>query len=219
MAITYRSGNIATGVATIVITKPAGVVATDVLWAIIITDGTIAAPTGWVSRASGVTPTSASNVAAFSRVADGGANDGATYTFTCTGATGGEGLIDAYIGVDNTTPIDATATVATGTAATVTWPNITTVTNNAWHLASIGDGVNGAVTSTPTSYTQRSVTATIAKNSDRNITPAGLVTGVTATGGVEWVAISAALRPALAVAAVFPKKDIVKLQAINRGQL
>jgi hypothetical protein len=144
MAISYRSGAVATGVATIVITKPAGAVTTagaaDVLRALIISDGTIAAPTGWVSRASGVTPSTLSNVAAFRRVMDGGANDGATYTFTCTGATGGDGLIDAYIGVDNTTPEVGAATVAVGTAATITWPNYdTTGVDNAWHLASVGE--------------------------------------------------------------------------------
>lgn len=197
MAITYRSGNTATGVTTVVITKPSGAVAGDVLWAEIISgDGVISAPTGWVQQASGTTPTAVASVKAFSRVMDGGANDGATYTFTCAGATVvGEGIMDAYIGVDNTTPMDTAATVATGTAATITWPNITTATDNAWHLATFGDWGVSSTPPTPSGYNGRSTTGD-ERNSDKAITPAGLVTGVTTTGGVDWVAISGALRPA-----------------------
>jgi hypothetical protein len=121
-------------------------------------------------------------------------NDPANYTFSESGSTFMEGLIDAYIGVDNTTPMDATATVATGTAATITWPNITTATDNAWHLASALDTIT--LPSTPTGYASRSSTAAAAHNSDKAITPAGLVTGVTVGSGSDWAAISGALRPA-----------------------
>jgi hypothetical protein len=199
MAITYSNGNVATGTTSVVITKPTGTVATDVLVALIGTDGTaVTPPAGWVSRASGATPTGAQHTEILTRVVDGGANDGATYTFSLTGSANAVGAIDGYIGVDNTTPMDATATVATGTAATVTWPNITTVTNGALHLALDGDENSGQI-GTPSGYSPRSsqLGALVnVKNTDAAITTAGLVTGITGTGGLSWVAISAALRPA-----------------------
>lgn len=198
MAITYRAGNVASGVATIVITKPSGTVAGDVLWSEILSDGDVTPPTGWTQQATGTTPATIQVVTVYTRVADGGANDGATYTFTVTAASSGEGFIDAYIGVDNTTPMDTAVTVATGTAATITFPNITTVTNNAWHLATVADRGTSSPPPIPSTYTGRSVSALADRNSDKSIGTAGLVTGVTTTGGIDWVAFSAALRPAAA---------------------
>jgi hypothetical protein len=204
MAVTYRSGSSNQGsLDTIVLNKPAGVVAGDVLWAVIIANSAaITAPTGWVQQATGTTPTNAFLVSAFTRVVDGGANDGATYTFTCTGSTATDGIIDAYIGANNTTPMDVAATVATGAVATVTWPNISTVTNNAWHLASVGDTVSTTPPPAPTGYLGRAATTQSIRNSDKNIPNFTTVTGVTTTGGGDWVAISGALRPAAAATVV-----------------
>jgi hypothetical protein len=218
MAISYRSGNVGAGGNSVVITTPAGVVAGDVLVACIWTDGlNVTPPVGWVDPQTITSGgASGSNVFSFYKVAVAG--EPASYTFVCTGGAVSQGLVDAYIGVDNTTPMDAAATVVGGAVATITWPSITTVTNNAWHLALAGDGISSTI---PATYTGRSVSTTFCRNSDKVISPAGVVSGVTATSGSsDWGVFSRVLRPAAgAPLVVRPNPPRVVLQAMNRGGL
>lgn len=203
MAISYRSGATATSNSGTILTiaKPAGVVSGDVLLAGIASTGNpITAPAGWsASQTSGCSPTFAVFTSIFLLIAGGA--EPADYTFTSASGLFIEGIIDAYVGVDNSTPMDTSASVAIGTTATITWPDITTVTDDTWHLAIVQDDAGIAVPPAPSTYTGRTVSANNCRNSDKNITGAGLITGITTTGGASWVAISAALRLAGATAA------------------
>lgn len=191
--IAYRAGVSASGVtATQVVNNP-GVLDGDVLLATVQTDGTTpVAPTGWALQQNANTPTGAAPCYLYSRVA---ASEPGTWTFGHAGGSYCAVIVDAWSGVDNTTPMDVAATVGTGTGATVTFPNITTATNKAWHYVSWAD--DGAGTgSSPSAYSVRTVLVAGGMSGyDKQITPAGLVTGVTKTGGTSWVAFSAALRP------------------------
>lgn len=192
MAITYRAGNTASGTTSCTITKPASTASGDVMYAAIVTDtGTVTPPSGWTALQTG-TNGLGNRLSTFRKVA--GGSEPANYAFS--GGSGiTQGNIDGFIGVDNTTPEDATTTIGTGSAATVTFPSITTVTNNAWHMTISGDP--GGSVGTPSTYTARTVSAAgYAEGSTKDITTAGAVTGVTATGGVDWIAVSIAMRPA-----------------------
>lgn len=192
MAITYRAGNTAAGAASCVITKPAGTAASDVMFAAIVTDtGLVTPPAGWTTSTT-LTNGAGNRLSIFYLAA--GGSEPANYTFS-GGSTITQGNIDGFIGVDNATPLDTANTSSTSTAATVTWPDITTVTNGAWHFAISGDP--GGAVGTPAGYTARTVSGSgYAEGSDDEIVTAGLVTGITATGGVDWMAVSVALRPA-----------------------
>lgn len=194
MDISYRNGGSASAAtATVSVTKPSGVIDGDVIVATVQTDGpTPVAPAGWVQRSTANTPTGAAPCYLYTRVA---AGEPASWTFGNTGGTYCATIVDAFSGMNQTTPMDATVTVGTGTAATVTFPNITTVSNRAWHYASWAD--DGVTTgSTPSGYNARTALGAGGMSGyDNLITPAGLVTGITKTGGTSWVAFSTALRP------------------------
>jgi hypothetical protein len=114
---------------TLSIAVPAGTVAGDVMIAAItVTPSTvpITAPGGWtqiraVTQASG----GGSQLATYYRVAT--ASEPASYTWTLTTShTGAAGGIVSYSGVDNTTPIDVSASVITNSSLNHTAPTITT---------------------------------------------------------------------------------------------
>lgn len=195
MDIAYRNGGSASGAtATISVTKPAGVVDGDVILATVQSNGTPpVAPSGWIQQSTANTPTGANPCYLYTRVA---AGEPASWTFGNTGGTFCAAIVDAYSGVNQGIPMDATVTVGTGTAATVTFPNITTITDRAWHYASWAD--DGVTTgSTPAGYNARTALGAGGMSGyDKLISPAALVTGVTKTGGTSWVAFSTALRPA-----------------------
>lgn len=193
--IGYRAGSSASAAtATVVCNKPAGVVDGDVLLATIQTNGAPAvAPAGWVLENNANTPTGAAPCYLYSKIA---ASEPSSWTFGKAGGSYCSVLIDSWYGVNNSTPMDVAATVGTGTAATVTFPNITSHNDNAWHYASWADD-GGTIGSTPATYTARSSLPGMS-GYDKLIALAGLVTGVTKTGGTSWVAFSAALRPASA---------------------
>lgn len=192
--ITYRSGSYTVGGASSCnAALPAGVKNGDLLIATIATDSaTPQGTSGFTQRASG--DQGHGPVYVSTKIAN---NEGATEPFG-----GGAGsyctvLMDVYQFVDNGQPMDVAATVGTGAASNVTFPNVTTVTDKVWHYATYVDA--GATDSTaPTSYTQRqNQHPTEFHSYDRAISPAGLVSGVATTGGgTGWVAFSLALRPA-----------------------
>lgn len=193
MAITFRSGATATGVASCIITAPSGLSSGDVMVACVAIDaGTPSGPAGWYRVALGNT-VAGNPVSAWMKVA--GGSEPGNYTFS-GGSTLTEGVILAFVGVDNTIPNDADTTIGSGNVGTVTWPNITTKTANAWHVALVGDTV-GTV-GTPTNYTAQTSSAIYVDTFTREISAAGVVTGVSASGGTDWVAISVALRPFVA---------------------
>lgn len=190
--IAYQSGSYTVGGAvTCNATLPSGVLNGDLLIATIATDSSTPMGTGGFTQRATGTQGGACYIA--TKVAN---NEGATENFGGGTGTYCTVLMDAYRAENQGTPMDATATVGTGTAANITFPNITTVTDNAWHYASYVD--NGSTDSTkPTNYTQRqNQHPTEFHSYDRAITPAGLVSGVATTGGgTGWVAFSIAIRP------------------------
>lgn len=193
MAITFRSGATATGVASCIITAPSGLSSGDVMVACVVIDaGTPSGPAGWYRVALGNT-VAGNPVSAWMKVA--GGSEPGNYTFS-GGSTLTEGVILAFVGVDNTVPNDADTTVSNGNAATVAWPDIKTRTAGAWHVALVGDTTGGV--GTPTNYSARTSSVIYVDTFTREIAAAGNVTGVTATGGVDWATVSVALRPFVA---------------------
>lgn len=189
----------ATNVTSVDIPKPAGVVSGDLLIIRVGTNGaTITPPAGWVRQTTDFTA-SFTLCEVHTRVADG--SEGSTFTFTTDAGATVTGICESFKSV-NATPMDATATHTTGTAATLTFPDITTVTNNAWHYAAAFEqDATGDFLSTPGGYAARAeyhagVIAT--RSFTKAISPAALVTAITSSdsaGAPKWVAVSLALKP------------------------
>lgn len=113
-----------------------------------------------------------------------------------------------FSGADTTTPEDATRTTNEGTGSTITYPAITTVTDNAFVIASYTDaGGNG--TSDPTGYTGiGNDSSTVCHGAYVNKATAGSETpGTTTSSGGSWVAVTFAIRPAAGAAAGQPTMD------------
>jgi hypothetical protein len=139
MAVAFRSSGDGVGqdnAASITLNTPAGVTATDVVLAVFVLGGgsnvTVTPPTGWTvaNRINDGTKSSQIVYWALGNVA--------SYTFTYTNVSDTMfGYTLAYSGVDNSTPMDATAvsqfTASGGTVMTA--PTITTVTANAMLVA------------------------------------------------------------------------------------
>lgn len=118
--------------ATLRITRPAGVVVNDVLIASVgVTPSTtvITPPTGWtlVRRIDNPGPTS-NSLAVYRKVAT--AAEPASYAWPLAGVSYGVGGIQAFYGVDTTTPIDAEAGQATAVGRDHATPTITTTVAN-----------------------------------------------------------------------------------------
>lgn len=188
--IAYRSGSfVQSGGGTFTVPVPAGVQAGDVMYAAFLQDtGTLPVLAGWTQLATGTTPTNTFPCTILRKVATG--SEGTNYVFT-SGASLGDCSIFALSGV-NATPEDATTTVATGTATTIAYPSITTATANSWHLPIVCNF--NAVAGTPGGYTARQSSGRWVIGFNKVIATAGAVTGVTSTGGGEWVAFSVAVR-------------------------
>jgi hypothetical protein len=143
MAISFRgatsvsTGNGSNGGNNIILTKPTGVVAGDVMYAFFNSHGLTAQVhvtcTGWTEVVVDVDGPDTGSIMVMRRVADG--TEGSTFTFNDGGHLSlRAGGIAAYIGVDNVTPEDATPTKRLDITFTSPWtsPSITTVTPNAW---------------------------------------------------------------------------------------
>jgi hypothetical protein len=136
----FRSASSAqngTGSATLTINKPAGAVAGDVMIATIDADGagTIAIPSGWSATGlyNGVSNPGWSQVVF--KVA--GASEPASYAWPLGSTRRAVGTIVDYIGVDNASPIQTSAT-GSGTSSPAVAPSITTTSANQRVLANAG---------------------------------------------------------------------------------
>lgn len=122
MAVANRTAQVANSGAaaatSLVITKPAGTVARDVLLATISINGgtgiTVTPPAGWTLLLR-TNSTTVLGQAVYFRVADG--SEGASFTFTVTSCFCA-GVIDCYSGVDNKNPIAGLKVLAKTTAST-----------------------------------------------------------------------------------------------------
>jgi hypothetical protein len=137
MAITFRAAG-ATGSCdfgasgtTVTFGAPAGVAATDVVLGVILfaggTSTTITPPAGWtlVVRTDSGTTYGQAVYWALGNVSFGG-----SFTLTLQATGGALGWANAYVGADNTTPIDASGGQANASSTTVTAPSITTTAAN-----------------------------------------------------------------------------------------
>lgn len=124
------------GSTNITLNTPSGVAAGDVLLAFMGNNGAatgMTAPTGW----SVVNPTSVNtggsgtdNVTAFCFYKVAGSSEPASYTFTSSSGDFLEGMLIAYAGVDNTSPINASGAVTPAASTTATSGSITTTVAN-----------------------------------------------------------------------------------------
>lgn len=185
--IAYRAGTTTAVVsaATMTLTKPAGTVSGDVLYAVFLQDsGALPSLAGWTQLATLNTTTNGFPCTILRKVA--GGSEPSSYVFS-TGATTANATMICLTGV-NATPEDATTTSARGTTATITYPSITAATVNDGHLA-IACNFN-ALASLPTGYSALRSSASWITNASKIITSTGAVSGVTSTGGGDWVAFS-----------------------------
>lgn len=204
--VTSLSQTLAT---TIVLNKPTGVVAGDVMYAAIFSSGDNVHQTspGWTEVAFA---NDASDGMSILRLVA-GASEPTSYTFTAPFADIANGAIFALIGVDNVTPEDATATVSAGTTNSATAPTITTVTPNAWWIGIFQTNNTGSGLGTPTNLPtnlvpnygsagtglfQRSDAATIASPG-----ATGTAVSTIGGGGTGWLTASLAIRPAASASA------------------
>jgi hypothetical protein len=124
--------------ATLTITKPSGVAANDVLIASIgltPSSATLTAPSGWtlVRRTDNAGPT-ANSLAVYYKVAS--ASEPTSYAWTTSGASFTVGGVQAFTGIDTTTPIDVDNGQSTPSALTHATPSVTTNTANAMVVTS-----------------------------------------------------------------------------------
>jgi hypothetical protein len=153
--IAFRSASFARngGATTLVIAKPASLVAGNVMLASIDTRGTtvITAPVGWVTIADNANGT-AMRKTTYYKIA--GASEPSTYTWSFSSAVPAAGGIVAYRGVDQTNPIDAANGQSNASSTSITAPSISTTVPNAMLLGFFGTAINATI-APPTGMVER----------------------------------------------------------------
>lgn len=198
--ISYVGGaNAGNGGTSVTINVPTGTRNKDVMIAVIWCTGSDApTPAGWTLLSTGLMNVSSYSLKVFRRVAN---NEPGSYNFAGGSSTFTFGYIDTFRGVDNGTPEDVPTPASNdnGVTGTITWPSITTFTQDAWHLAIVGDTSTIASIVGPAGYDVEGfgpVNTKASQTAARRISPAGTVSGVTATFTADsYTAISVALRP------------------------
>ena len=196
----------ATASSTMTLTAPADVVPGALMW-VQLSLGTLisAAPVGWTQVAAALV-TSAPRLYAYSRVADATDTPGTTYAWTYGSATG-SATIQTYLGVDTTTPVDATATTAGSATAATSFPVAGAVTVTAGTL--LLTGVATASTTTTPTLTPPAGFTTRFDNIPKRHALADLTQTVagdpgtltwTVSASSAWTAYATALRPAVVAA-------------------
>lgn len=125
------SANTGSGTATsVTVTKPAGVVAGDVMIAAVTlgsTTPTITAPTGWTLVRTQVNGT-AIRTSVYSKVA--GAAEPVSYVFSFSAASRAAAAVSAYTGVDTTAPVAVNTGGTNASATAQVAPTATTTSTN-----------------------------------------------------------------------------------------
>jgi hypothetical protein len=202
--ITFRSATTAGGIDSLVLARPAGTVAGDVLVAQVINrggeQGGLQVPAGWTQLTRVVSVNVAGTSSVLWRVATAG--DPASWTFAITTPASAQmvGGMAAYGGVSTTDPIHASGS-ATGATPTATTPSIATTVANTrlLHLfakredlpAPVGTTQRWRVVTGPAGATAGSTLG------DEPFAGPGATPARSTTTGVatEWVAHAVALRP------------------------
>jgi MSHA biogenesis protein MshQ len=194
------SGSNATGSTSLTLNTPAGVLASDVLVAHIVVRGSttiITPPSGWVLIRRDNTGSSI-GVALYYKVA--GAAEPTSYTWTFNSSQQASGGVGAYIGVNNTTPVDASSGQYNSGATIDTAPSVTVSTANDRLLYFAGVTILSTVTP-PSGMTQQwNVTTadTASEMADQPLTSAGATgnrVGTLNVSGHSNIGQLVALRP------------------------
>lgn len=156
MAIVFRAASTNTtytAVTTVTLTAPAGVTATDIVLAVFGSTGagrasqpSITAPAGWTLAKAQVDATNFGDLSVFWAL--GNVNFANAFTIGNGANVSGSCFSLAYTGVNNSTPMDATAVGQNNVAGTTeTAPSISTVTANAWLVGAFlwNDSAGGAL--------------------------------------------------------------------------
>lgn len=209
MAIGFRassnSGASNVSAATVAITLPAGVQATDIVVVTFAyantTKGSLGSwspPSGWAAAAPAATPIANSTQDA-SEQSFWALGSVANLTFTRVGTVDFLGwTCAAFTGVDNTTPIDATGTDNGGTGSSALVVNaVTVVTDQAWELIGFTNNDGGATTATGFAVVANYVSRLLYNTTPKSVGSTGTVSvSVGGSSGNLKVARPFALRPA-----------------------
>lgn len=167
------------------VAKPVWLVAGVTCYILTLQDsGAVTSQTGWTQLATLATTTNGFPCTLLRRIADG--TEPSTIS-VASGGSVGDCVLIGFTGV-NATPEDATTTSGKGTAATITYPSITSVTGNDWHIAFCCNF--NAIPGTPTGYAAEAKSTRWCATFAKKIVTPGVVSGVTSTGGGDWVAFS-----------------------------
>jgi hypothetical protein len=196
--VAATSANNGAGATTLVINKPTGVAQGDVMLAAVTAAGTGAptTPSGWTVVKS--TSGTALRQATYYKVA--GASEPASYSWSLGSSRAASGGIVDYSGVNQTAPVDATAT-ASGTSGNAEAASITTSVANDRVLAAVSFATSTTVTAdaTTTERYDSSSSSTTGEAADFAQATAGATSAKIATpavSGSAWIAATIALRDA-----------------------
>ncbi len=196
--VAASSANNGSGAKTLVIDVPAGTVQGNVMMATVTVTGTTAptAPSGWtVAKSSTGT---ALRQATYYRVA--GASEPASYSWSLGSSRAAAGGIVTYNGVNQTAPVDATAT-ANGASGNAEIASVTTSAANDQVLAIVSFATATTVSADPstTERYEESSASTTGEAADFAQAAAGATAAKTATPGSSgsvWISATIALRDA-----------------------
>lgn len=200
-------GDNGAGAGTIVVNKPSGVVAGDVMVAAIGFRGTdfLSGPAGWSLTTNGSRGTVNQNV--YYKVATG--IEGSSYTWTIsTGTPKMTGVIVAYTGVNNSNPIDVSNSASGLSTTAVNPPSVNTTVDHT-RVVVAGSTANSNTFTANGSYTMVNQTSSSGGGSGGSKVATGVqdliqssagatgTTGLTAATSADYVAGVVALRPEL----------------------
>ncbi len=172
--------------ASLVIVRPQGLQAGDAMVAGITVSGTptVTAPAGWTLVRNDSRSSTLRQVV-YVKIA--GSSEPASYTWTFSSSAGAAGEISAYIGVDQTTPVDASAGQSSASSTSISVPSVTTTSDGDLLVALFGIATNATITPPSAMLAQASATATAGKDkvaselADQIAGPAGATQARTAS--------------------------------------
>lgn len=197
--VAASSANNGAGATTLVINKPTGVAQGDLMLATVTAtgNGAFTAPAGWTVVKNTVQGT-ALRQANYYKVA--GAGEGASYSWNLSTSRSASGGIIDYSGVNQTAPIDASAT-GTATSGNAVAPSLTTSVAGDQVVAAASFAAATTVTADATTVEQYDAASgsTTGEAADFAQATAGATTAKTAepaASGSAWISATIALRDA-----------------------
>jgi hypothetical protein len=196
--VAASSANNGTGATSLSVNKPAGVAQGDVMVATLTATGTgsITTPSGWTVVTDATQGTALRQITYYKV---GGASEGSSYSWGLGTSRSTSAGIVAYRGVNQTAPVDASAT-ATGTSGNAVGPSVTTSAANDQVVALVSFATATTVTADASTTERYDVSSgsTTSEAADSTQASAGTTTAKTArpASGSAWIAATVALRDA-----------------------